>query len=201
MLDLFAYNEDAYGMWLNNISNVANSNAKKGIDNLNLKNQSRTQTRPASSLSTKYSRATVAPSNNLTNKEGSSTTLSIGNSELSIDAGDTNFSRGMASAKVNTSTAWASGSRASGDRGKENESKSVDGSGRHHPSFLSRSFSAPPEEQLQPLKMSTPLSLSAHTSQYQQQFKHQPNTTGAAKAKSGNCQAYTPQDVTDNDVI
>lgn len=191
MLDLFAYNEDAYGMWLNNISNVANSNMKRGIENLNLKNQSRTQSRPASSHSTKYSRATVAPSNNLTNEEGSST-LSIANSELSTGAGEANFTRGTASAKVNT--AWGSGSNV--DRGKENESTTSADTSKH--SLLSRSFSAPPpEHQLLPQTMSTPLPLS-HASHHQQQ-QHRPGTA-AMQAKSG-LQTYTSQNVTDNDII
>ena len=190
VLDLFAYNEDAYGMWLNNISNVANSNVKRGIENLNLKNQSRTQSRPASSHSTKYSRATVAPSDNLTNEEGSST-LSIANSELSTSAGEANFTRGAAGAMVNT--AWGSGSNA--DHGKENESTSADTS-KH--SLLSRSFSAPPpEHQLLPQTTSTPLSLS-HMSHHRQR-QHQLRT-GAVQAKSG-LQTDTSQNVTDSDII
>lgn len=188
MLDLFAYNEDAYGMWLNNVSNVANSNAKKGIQNLNLKNQSRTQSRPASSHSIRHSRATVAPSDNLTNDEGL-TMLSVVNSELSTGAGEANFARGMAGAKVNT--AWATTrSSSSTDGGKESESTRADASYRH-PLLLSRSFSAPPEEQL-PLTTSTPLTQQSHTtSQYQQQ-RLQPK---------GGLLTYTSQDEADSDVI
>lgn len=190
MLDLFAYNEDAYGMWLNNVSNVANSNAKRGIQNLNLKNQSRTQSRPASSRSTKHSRETVAPSDNLTDEEGSST-LSIMNSELSTCAGqEANFARGMAGAKVNT--AWAISSSADG--GKESESTSADASCRH-PLLLSRSFSAPPEEQL-PLITSTPLTQQSHATGHQQLHV----TTGTVQAKGG-LQTYTSQNETDSDVI
>ena len=62
MLDLFAYNEDAYGMWLANITSLAASNAKKGLENLPLKKQSRTTSRPSSTHG-RYSRAAVAPGN------------------------------------------------------------------------------------------------------------------------------------------
>ena len=60
MLDLFAYNEDAYGMWLVNITSLAASNTKKGLKNLPLKKQSRTTSRPSSTHG-RYSRAAVAP--------------------------------------------------------------------------------------------------------------------------------------------
>ena len=189
MLDLFAYNEDAYGMWLNNVSNVANSNAKKGIQNLNLKNQSRTQSRPASSHSIRHSRATVAPSDNLTNDEGSFT-LSVVDSELSTGAGEANIARGMAGAKVNTAWATTRSSSSTDGGGKESESTRADASYRH-PLLLSRSFSAPPEEQL-PLTTSTPLTQQSHTtSQYQQQ-RLQPK---------GGLLTYTSQDEIDSDVI
>lgn len=62
VLDLFAYNEDAYGMWLVNITSLAASNAKKGLENLPLKKQSRTTSRPSSTHG-RYSRAAVAPGN------------------------------------------------------------------------------------------------------------------------------------------
>ena len=183
MLDLFAYNEDAYGMWLNNISNVANSNAKKGIENLNLKNQSRTQSRPASSHSVKYSRATVAPGDNIANEETSSTTSAV-NYRLRMGTGDASFVRGTAGANVNATS--SSGSTVT-DRGKEND---ADGGKL---SLFSRSFSAPPEHQL-PLTTSTPLSLS-HTS-HQQQQQPRLTTSGVVQAKSG-LQTYT----TDSDII
>ena len=180
VLDLFAYNEDAYGMWLNNISNVANSNVKRGIENLNLKNQSRTQSRPASSHSMKYSRATVAPSDNITNEETSST-MSIMNSELRMGTIDTDFTRGTSGGNINATRTTAT------DCGKENVSNSGDSSKL---SLFSRSFSAPPENQL-PLTTSTPLSLS-HTRHHQQQ-QHELTTM---QAKSG-LQTYT----TDSDII
>lgn len=192
VLDLFAYNEDAYGMWLNNISNVANSNAKKGIENLNLKNQSRTQSRPASSRSTKHSRATVAPSDNLTNEEGSPTTLSIVNSKLlsSTSAGDANFTRGTAGAKVNSSS--------TGHGNAESESTNADSGSKH--SLLSRSLSAPPSEQQLPLTTSTPLSSLSHTSQLQQQ-RPRLASGGAGQASKSGFSTYTAQDATDSDVI
>ena len=190
VLDLFAYNEDAYGMWLNNISNVANSNMKRGIENLNLKNQSRTTSRPASSHSVKYSRATVAPVDNLANEGNSSTTRSIVNSGLSTGTGEANLIRSVVGAKVNT--AWESGSTT--DDGKENQS--IDGSKL---SLFNRSFSAP-EHQL-PLT-STPLSLS-HTSQQQM---HQ-MATGVVHvspmeqtARSG-LHTHTQHTTTDSDII
>ena len=70
MLDLFAYNEDAYGMWVSNIGSLASDNSRRGLKNLNLKNQSRTKSRPSSSHG-RYSRATVVPSDNLTNEASS----------------------------------------------------------------------------------------------------------------------------------
>ena len=64
VLDLFAYNEDAYGMWLANISSLAAANAKRGLENLPLKKQSQTTSgRPASSSHGRHSRASVAPVN------------------------------------------------------------------------------------------------------------------------------------------
>ena len=79
VLDLFAYNEDAYGMWLANISSLAAANAKRGLENLPLKKQSQTMSRPASSSHGRYSRAAVAPvnyDNNDTNSMAS--TLNFG---------------------------------------------------------------------------------------------------------------------------
>ena len=134
VLDLFAYNEDAYEMWLQNISSLANKNVQRGIENLPLKKQSKTNTRPSSTHS-HHSRATVAPVNYVTNDASTASSsgltfkprVSLGEAGLIRD-GD------MAGSKV--TTAWTNGSSTYNHEDGRSDGKSTF-------SVLNRSLSVP----------------------------------------------------------
>ena len=143
VLDLFAYNEDAYGMWLENISSLASKNAKRGIENLSLKKQSRINSRPSSTLS-HYSRATVAPVNHVTND--ASTSLS---STLTFDP---NLSPGEVDSLRDGNVATGSSLYDQGDSRSD-----IDGKNKF--SIFNRSLSVPVH--LLPLT-STPQDVHAH---------------------------------------
>lgn len=148
VLDLFAYNEDAYRMWLDNVGSLASRNAKRGIENLKLKKQSRTNNRPSSS-NTRYSRATVAPVTDITNEMTSlSSTLTLGPKTTQLQGDRTLVGDGSAvSAKVNTG--WVSGSHL---HGRDDSGTSDHGENKF--SIFNRSLSVPVH--LLPLTSSTP---------------------------------------------
>lgn len=135
VLDLFAYNEDAYAMWLENISSLAGKNAQRGIENLPLKKQSKTNTRPSSTHG-RHSRVTVVPTDYVTNdtSTASSSTLafepsaSLGEANLIRDGGDMSSS--------NVATAWTSGSPS-----YDQEESMSEGNSKF--SVLNRSLSVP----------------------------------------------------------
>ena len=136
VLDLFAYNEDAYKMWLDNVGSVASMNAKRGIENLNVKKQSKTNSRPSSSHG-RYSRATIAPVNDVTN-EAITSSLHFGSN---MNHGDDS----VASSKVNTGTN-------SGATSHDLASGGIDANSKF--SIFNRSLSVPVH--LLPLTTSTP---------------------------------------------